>query len=213
MMYQITAKISSTLLCLLTTLTLVSPAIAEDRTFSSPTHFKVCGEDLNFTRPTLEHLTEHYIEKGNRQGIKLNNNSKQHDQQLVLKTAGKLFTKNSIIYFAKSGAYGYDTRILSGEWNSNIEKWNCSDNIMQKLHPMGNGDVSLVVLFGYKIKSIEKKGSFYVITTSNKKEKGIQYIAIDRSLNNRLKIRPLNGEYLDLVDVQGTSDFISEDRN
>jgi hypothetical protein len=212
-MYQITTKISSTLFCLLTTLTLVSPAIAEDRTFSSPTHFRVCGEDLNFIRPTLEHLTEHYVNGSDRFGINPKNNTRKRNQQLISKVAGKLFTKNSIIYNARSGSYGYDTRILSGEWNSNIEKWTCSDNINNKMRFSPEGDVSLIVLFGYKIKSIEKKSNFYIMTTSSKKEKGLQYIAIDRSLNNRLKIKPLNGEYLDLVDLQGTSDFAVHDKS
>lgn len=72
---------------------------------------------------------------------------------------------------------------------------------------MGEGDVSLVALFGYRIKSIRQTGYNYVMTVSNKKEKGIQYIAVDRSLNGKLKIRTIDGKTLGLVDVQGSPDF------
>jgi hypothetical protein len=198
-------KLTSVLLSTLSVLAFINPCQAEDRTFS-PTEFKVCGEDSNFTRPTIENLTNNYIERGDRSDIKPKKHTKKQNQQLVLKLAGKLFTTSSLIYNAKSGAYGYDTRILSGEWNSNIKKWNCS-NLADKLSPMGEGDVSLVALFGYRVKSIRQTGYNYIMTVSNRRDKGIQYIAVDRSLNGKLKIRTVEGEILELVDLQGQKDF------
>jgi hypothetical protein len=198
-------KIISILLLMTSTLLSSIPCLSKDRTFA-PTEFRICGEDSSFIRPTVENLTNYYIDRGDRSDIKPNKYTKKQNRQSVLKLAGKLFTTSSIIYNAKSGAYGYDTRIFSGEWNSNIKKWNCS-NLADKLSPMGEGDVSLVALFGYRIKSIRQTGHNYVMTVSNKKEKGLQYIAVDRSLNGKLKIRTTEGRILGLVDMQGGSDF------
>jgi hypothetical protein len=79
--------------------------------------------------------------------------------------------------------------------------------LADKLSPVGNGDLSLLALFGYRIKSIRQTGYNYVITVSNKKEKGLQYVAVNRYLNGKLKIRTVDGKTLELVDVQGQADF------
>ena len=198
-------KLTSILLSITSALVFATPCLAENETFATK-EFKVCGEDPNFTRPTLENLTEHYIESGDRADIKPKLHTKKQNQRLVLKLAGKLFTSPSIIYFAKSGAFGYDTRIFSGEWNSNIKKWNCS-SLANKLSPVGDGDLSLVALFGHRIKNIRQTGYNYVMTVSNKKETGVQYIAINRYLNGKLRIKTVDGQKIELVDVQGQIDF------
>ena len=84
-------KLNSVLLPAILTLTFAIPCLAEDRTFA-PTEYKVCGEDSSFTRPTLENLTNHYIERGDRQDIKPKTHTNKQNQRLVLKLAGKLFT-------------------------------------------------------------------------------------------------------------------------
>jgi hypothetical protein len=196
-------KLTSVLLSTVLTLKFTTPCLAEDRTFS-PTEFRVCGEDSSFTRPSIKSLTDRYLKVQDRWDIHPKNHSRKKTEQLVLRRAGKLFTSSSIIYSAKSGAYSFDTDLASGVWNNNVKEWHCS-----KLNflPFEQGNISQVVLFGHRIKSIRQTGYNYVMTVSNKKEKGIQYIAVDRSLNGKLKIKTVDGRILELVDLHGQKDF------
>lgn len=204
-MQSIIFKISSTLACIIISLNLTSSAIAGNRTFNSPTQFKVCADDSNFTRPTIEALTNYIIgnkgrEKfGDRFDIEPDNHTMEQNKHLVAKRAGRLFNSPSIIYDARSGSYGYDTSILSGEWNNNIKKWNCSNKINDKARFTPDGDVSIVVLFGYRIKDIQKRGNFYVMLASDREKKGIQYIAVDRKLNGKLKIETLDNRHCSVM--------------
>lgn len=205
-MQTTTIKISSALLCIISTLTLVTPVLAEDRVFSSPNQFQVCGEDPSFTRPNQEQQVNKILNIGSRYDYLTNriSNLKTRNKQIISRIPGKLYTADSIIFSSASFGIAYDTKILSGMWKASIQEWKCSEALNGQLADMTEkGSVSQIVLFGYKIQSIQKKGSFYLLTTSERTGRGIQVVDIDRRLNTKLKIRTISGKNLDLVDSAG----------
>jgi hypothetical protein len=205
-MYSITIKALPTVVYILTALNFTTSVLAEDRIFSSPNQFQVCGEDPSFTRPNREQQANKILNTGSRYDYLTNriSNLKTRNKQIISRIPGKLYTADSIIFSSASSGIAYDTKILSGMWKASIQEWKCSEALNGQLADMTEkGSVSQIILFGYKIQSIQKKGSFYLLTTSERTGRGIQVVDIDRRLNGKLKIRTMSGENLELVDSAG----------
>lgn len=210
-MQSVLMKIASATLWIIYDFSLAVPTFADVTDFSSPTQFQVCGEDSNFTRPNqMSQVNEILISQRYDSQINKIPVSKRHNNNyIVSRIAGRLYTADAIIFSQASRGTTYDAKLLSGMRKAKIEKWKCSESLGNKLADMTEtGTVSQVVLFGYKIQSIQKKGSFYVMTVSDKMSKGIQYIDIDRKLNGKLKITTVSGNNLQLVNnPDGSLDF------